>query len=219
MAASFVHPSARDAQTRSAGTYSAGWRGAGSRDEEGAGESDRNGGFVANEELGEPSTRPVRAPADADAIEWNDAGGACFACAFTKRKQETIDTFNEDEVQDAYADMIRLIADNYTRMSNPELVKLIHAFYEREIRPLGFDEWTHTSIARHIMFHTNDEDTIMQEMTTILYSQIQSLRSQTWVECSAEAKIDPSHKNILLLDRLCKSLGDHLAKKKLRKAT
>ena len=103
-------------------------------------------------------------------------------------------------------------------MSNPELVELVHAYYEREIRPLGeFPEWTKRCIARHFLVHTNDEDVLMQEATAILYSQIQSVRNKTWVENAADGTIEPHHKNILLMDKLIRGLGDHLTRKKNRK--
>ena len=135
--------------------------------------------FVPNEELGEGSVRMVRAPADADVIDLSHHGGKCFACNFVKKKDNPDDPFNDGEMRDAYADMMRLQQDNYGKMSTTELVNLIHDFYEREIRPMGYDEWTKTSIARHILFHQNDEDVMMQETTDMLYAQLQSIRSRT----------------------------------------
>lgn len=237
MASSYVDPAARDEGERSRGAYSGGWMGArspnaggASRDEGGdasfgggdGGDSEGRRGeqFVPNEDLGEQATvRMVHAPADADAIEWSaHGGGPCFACAFVKKKDDKDgDPFNEMDAKDAYDDMMRLIQDNYARMSNPELVRLVHAFYQREIRPLGFGEWTPASISRHVLFHTQDEDVLMQEATNILYSQIQSLRSRTWVENTLDQTLEPIHKNILTMERLIRSLGDHLTKKKTRK--
>lgn len=185
-------------------------------DGEQGGDSGREG-FVPNEDLGETTVRLVRAPADADAIEWSHGGGPCFACAFIKKKETAKDPFNDDDVRDAYTDLMRLAQENYARMSNPELVRLVHGFYEKEIRPLGFDEWTTTSISRHFLFHTKDEDTLMQEATDILYSQIQSLRSRTWCENTLDQTVEPHHKNIATLERLIRALGDHLTKKKNRK--
>jgi hypothetical protein len=175
--------------------------------------------FVPNEELGEPpSLRLVRAPADADTLDCDDFESECFACAFTNKKKPE-DPFNASEVQDAYEDMMRLISENYSRgVSNPELVKLVYAFYEREIRQLGdFPEWTLSSISRHMLYHTNNEDVLMQEATNMLYSQIQSLRSKTWVKNDSDGTCEPVHKNICLLDKLIRGLDDHLVKKKARK--
>lgn len=176
--------------------------------------------FVPNGELGEPpSIRLVRAPADADALDCEDKdGGECFACAFTNNKKIE-DVFNSSEVQDAYDDMMRLINDNYAKgISNPELIKLVYAFYEREIRQLcDFPEWTKTSISRHLLYHTNNEDVLMQEATNMLYSQIQSLRTKTWIQNVNDGTIEPNHKNIALLSNLIRGLDDHLVKKKARK--
>jgi len=186
------------------------------------GEQDENnnlGGYVPNEDLGEPpATRLVRAPADADAIDMSEDGGVCFACVFAKRKVES-DPFNASEARDAYDDMEKLIADNYARgVSNPHLVDLVYSFYEQEIRPIGnYDAWTKTSIARHLLYHTNSEDVIVQEMTNILYSQIQSLRPKTWVENVCDGSCEPHHKNILLMDKLMRGLDDHFTKRKARK--
>ena len=178
------------------------------------------GGFVPNDELGEPTSRLVRAPADVDALDY--AGGEdepCFACRFAKRKDESADPFNGGEVSDAYDDMMRLVDENYGKgVSNPELVELVHAYYEREIRPLGnFPEWTRRSIARHFLVHVNDEDVLMQEATAMLYSQLQSVRNKTWIENAADGTIEPHHKNIILMEKLIRGLGDHLTKKKNRK--
>ena len=183
------------------------------------GHSDGNG-FVPNDDLGEPPTsRLVRAPADADVIDSADDGCVCFACAFTKMDAAGEDPFNGAEIKDAYQDMLRLIEDNYGNgVSNPHLVNMVYDFYEKEIRPLGrFDEWTKTSISRHLLYHTNNEDVLQQEMTNMMYAQIQSIRSRTWVESIHDGTLEPHHKNITLLDRLVKSLGDHLAKKKAKK--
>jgi len=181
------------------------------------------GGFVPNNDLGRdledtPVTRLVGAPADADALSCPHDHTECFACAFTSKRIAS-DPFNGSEVQDAYDDMMKLITENYSNgISNPELVKLVYAFYEREIRPLGdFQQWTMTSISRHILYHTNDEDVIMQEGTNIYYSQIQSLRNKTWIENISDGTFEPNTRNIALLHTLVRGLGDHLTKKKARK--
>jgi|AntAceMinimDraft_1070359.scaffolds.fasta_scaffold09742_2 hypothetical protein len=215
MAASYVDPAGRDAQERLDGVYSGGWHGAQSGESNPVSGNPQNE-FYPNEQLGEETPRLVRAPADADAIEWSESGGTCFACTFIKKTGDLEDPFNGAEAHDAYDEMMSLIQDNYGKVSDPELVKLVHGFYEHEIRPLGYDEWTQASIARHILFHTNDEDTIMHEITKILYSQIQSLRSKTWTV--VEGRCEPCNKNILMMDRLIRGLGDHLTKKKNRKA-
>jgi len=187
----------------------------------GGGRGVLGGGFVPNEELGEPTSRLVRAPADVDAFDYGGEEEPCFACRFAKRKDETADPFNGGEVSDAYDDMMRLVEENYGKgVSNPELVELVHAYYEREIRPLGnFPEWTKRTIARHFLVHTNDEDVLMQEATAMLYSQIQSVRIKTWVENAADGTIEPHHKNIFLMEKLIRGLGDHLTKKKNRKTS
>lgn len=177
--------------------------------------------FVDNEDLGEPPTsRLVRAPTDADVIDANEDGCVCFACAFTKMDAtKDADPFNGVEVQDAYQDMLKLVEEHYGNgVSNPQLVDMVYEFYEREIRPLGqFEEWTKKSIARHLLYHTGNEDVLQQEMTNMMYAQIQSIRSRTWVQSIHDGVCEPHHKNIQLLDRLVKSLGDHLAKRKAKK--
>jgi hypothetical protein len=176
--------------------------------------------FVGNDELGEPpSTRLIKAPADADALDGTDDGGVCFACAYTRQGRED-DPFNSGETTDAYDDMLKLISDNYAKgISNPQLVNMVFEYYENEIRTLGdFPTWTKKSIARHLLFHTNSEDVMMQEATSMLYSQIQSIRGRTWVENIMEGTVEPMHKNICLLDKLIRGLGDHLTKKKARKS-
>ena len=103
-------------------------------------------------------------------------------------------------------------------MSNDELVNMVHEFYEREIRALGdYEEWTKESIFQHILYHTNDEDVQMHECNSILYAQIQALRHKTWIESDGEA--EPHHKNIYLLDRLVKSLGDSITRRRTRQAS
>ena len=239
MASSYVDPSARQRESRSQGAYS-GWvgqkgvpsiersrSGMESRREE-DGESEDNARrtasgqeqqeyFVPNEELGEPGSKMVCAPADADVVDLSKGGGGpCFACNFVKKKDNADDPFNDGEIRDAYADMIRLQQDNYGKMSMPSLVNLIYDFYEREIRPMGYEEWTKTSISRHILFHQNDEDVMMQETTDMLYAQMQSLRSKTWCENTVDASVEPHHKNIATILNVVRALDDHLTKKKNR---
>ena len=184
------------------------------------GEQDEiNQGYIPNEELGEPpSSRLVRAPADADAIDTNDSGGVCFACVYAKQ-QTAVNPFTAGDVRDAYDDMEKLISDNYSSgISNPHLIDLVYAFYEQEIRPIGdYGVWTKTSIGRHLLYHTNSEDVMTQESTNMLYSQVQSLRSKTWIENLADGSFEPHHKNLQLLEKMIRSLDDHLAKKKARK--
>ena len=179
----------------------------------------RREGFVPNEDLGEPSSRLVRAPADADALDCDDKGDVCFACNFVKQNSKIVDPFNGSESSDAYDDLMNLISDNYSKgISNPNLVEMIFVFYEREVRPLGnYPEWTRNSISRHLLYHTNNEDVLMQEATSILYSQIQSIRNKTWVENAQDGTLEPHHKNIFLMDKLIRGLGDHLTEKKSRK--
>lgn len=239
MASSYIDPSARVSGERSRGAY-AGWTnrsGSGGpsgsvREDEGESSGRRNGSrengtgdrgregaeefFVPNDELGEGTVRMVRAPADADVIDLSHHGGKCFACNFVKKKDNPDDPFNDGEMRDAYADMMRLQQDNYGKMSTTELVNLIHDFYEKEIRPMGYDEWTKTSIARHILFHQNDEDVMMQETTDMLYAQLQSIRSRTWCENTTEGTLEPHHKNINAMISIVKTLDDHLTKKKNR---
>jgi hypothetical protein len=177
--------------------------------------------FIPNEDLGEPpSSRLVRAPADADAIDGGEDGTVCFACAYTKVDTcQSADPFNEGEVKDAYEDMLKLIEDHYASgVSNPHVVNMVYDFYEKEIRPLGeFGEWTKRSIARHLLYHTNSEDVLAQEVTSMMYAQIQSIRNRTWVENIHDGTLEPHHKNIMLMERLIKGLGDHLAKKRIKK--
>jgi hypothetical protein len=211
MASSYVDPSAR---ANSGGGSSA--RGGAS-----FGNDIGRDGFVPNAELGEATARLVRAPADVDALDYGGNEEPCFACEFAKRKDKETDPFNGGEVSDAYDDMMSLVTENYGKgISNPELFRLVQAFYEREIRPLGdFPEWSTKSIARHFLVHANDEDVLMQEATAILYSQIQSVRSKTWIENTADGTIEPHSKNIILMEKLIRGLGDHLTKKKNRKTT
>jgi hypothetical protein len=174
--------------------------------------------FVPNEELGElPSAVLVKAPADADALDGADDGGVCFACAYARQGREE-DPFNAGETRDAYDDMQKLIAENYGKgISNPQLVSMVFDYFEREVRPLGnFEAWSKRSITRHLLFHTNSEDIMMQEATTMLYSQIQSLRGKTWLENRVEGTFEPHLRNNAMLDKLIRGLGDHLTKKKAR---
>lgn len=172
--------------------------------------------FVPNDELGEGTVRMVCAPADAEVMDLSESGGRCFACNFVKKKDNPDDPFNDGEMRDAYADMMQLQQDNYGKISTTELVNLIHDFYEREIRTMGYGVWTKTSIARHILFHQNDEDVMMQETTDMLYAQLQSIRSRTWCENTAEGTLEPHHKNLNTMLSIVKTLDDHLTKKKNR---
>ena len=72
-------------------------------------------------------------------------------------------------------------------------------------------------IARHMLYHTGNEDVLHQEMTNIMYAQIQSIRDRTWIESIHDGTLEPHHKNIQLLDRLIKGLGDVLAKKRAKR--
>ena len=236
MASSYVDPEARTSEERSRGAY-LGWTNGGGETPLGPsrsishheedGESEENatperreepgrGFFVPNEDLGEPGVKMVRAPADADMMDLSSSGGKCFACEFVNKKDETNDPFNEGDVRDAFSDMTRLQRDNYGKMSTPELVDMIYNFYEIEIRPMGYQEWSRVSIARHILFHENDEDVMMQETTDMLYAQLQSLRSRTWCYNATENTTEPHHKNINTMLHVCRALGDHLTKKKNR---
>ena len=178
--------------------------------------------FVPNESLDEPTAVLVAAPTDHDATEHvaNRIGG-CFACRYTQKKNEALDragTWNSDDINDAYTDLQNLISTHFGKgVSNKELVDMIYEFYEREIRTVvDYGEWTKECIFQHLLYHTNDEDVQMQECNAIIYAQIQALRQKTWIENTQEGSLEPHHKNIFLLDRLVKSLGDAIGRKKAR---
>jgi hypothetical protein len=200
MASSFVDRSARDDGSEQSG-----------RDPR---------GFVPNRDLGEDSstTRLARAPGDADALDCSEDGTMCFACNFVKVKANS-EPFNLTEAADAFGDLQKLITEQYTKISNPALVEQIFQFYNTEIRPLGdYGVWTRNSIGRHLLYHRSEEDVIMNEAVSMLYAQIQSLRTRTWSENTLEGTIEPHHKNLALLASLTKTLTDTLGKRKSLKA-
>jgi hypothetical protein len=187
---------------------------------EGSGRDPR--GFVPNEDLGEPpSTRLSRAPGDADALDCSEDGTVCFACAFVKiRADKDKDPFNLAEATDAYTDMQRLIDQHYSKgISNPALVDMIYAFYQKELRPLGdYPAWTKNSISRHLLYHRGDEEVMMNEAVNMLYAQIQSLRTRCWVVNDLDNTVEVHKSNMNLLASLTKTLTDTLAKRKSLKA-
>jgi hypothetical protein len=176
-------------------------------------------GFIPNADLGEPpTTRLRRAPGDSDALDCAEDGTTCFACSFIKIKAKS-EPFNLAEATDAYSDLLKLITEHYTTISNPALVDMIFAFYEKEVRPLGdFPRWTRNSIGRHLLYHRHDEDIIMNEAVDMLYAQIQSLRTRCWVENILDGTIEVHSKNVATLNLLLKTLTDTLAKRKSLKA-
>ena len=117
-------------------------------------------------------------------------------------------------------DMIKLIRENYGNMTeNDNLVNMIYEYYEREIRSIhDYGEWKKSCIYQHIFCHQCDEDVQMQETTSMLFSQIQSLRTKTWVMNEDTGTTEPHLKNLYLLERLVKSYDDHVAKRRARLA-
>jgi hypothetical protein len=185
--------------------------------------SEDRGGFVPNHELGEepPSTRLARAPGDADALETAEDGTVCFACNFVKanNNKDPKDPFNLAEATDAFTDLLTMIDTNYTKISNPALVEQIYAFYNAEIRPLGdYAPWTRNSIGRHLLYHRSDEEVILNEAVSILYAQIQSLRTRCWCENLLDGTIEPHKSNLNMLASLTKTLTDTLTKRKSLKS-
>lgn len=187
--------------------------------------------FVPNEHLDEePQVKLVAAPTDKDATEAEieeeeqhivENNSSCFACRYARTADQMAHasgTWHADDVRDAYSDMTALIAENYGRgVSNKELVNMVHEFYEREIRSLhDYGVWSKKSILRHILYHSNDDDVHLQESGAILYAQIQALRGKTWIETNGT--LEPHHKNIYLLEKLVKGLGDHINRKRSRAA-
>lgn len=195
----------------------------GPRRNAGEGESDRPR-FADNESLGEPGAALVAAPTDHDAPRHAHArlaGERCFACRYARHKDAAFDAvgaWNCDDVRDAYSDMTRLISDNYGReISNEELVNMVWEFYEREIRALAdYGEWSKECIFQHIVYHTSSEETQLNECNKIIFAQIQALRHRTWVENSADGTVEPHHKNLTLLDRYIKSLGEGIVRARNR---
>jgi hypothetical protein len=180
--------------------------------------------FADNESLGEPGAALVAAPTDHDAPRHAHSrlvGERCFACRYAKHKDAAFDAvgaWNCDDVRDAYSDMMRLISDNYGHsISNEELVNMVWEFYEREIRALAdYGEWSKECIFQHIVYHANSEETQLNECNKIIYAQIQALRHRTWVENSADGTVEPHHKNLTLLDRYIKSLGEGIVRSRAR---
>jgi hypothetical protein len=179
---------------------------------EGSGRDPR--GFVGNDDLGEPpSTRLTRAPGDADALDCTEDGTICFACNFVKVKAN--EPFNLAEATDAFTDLQKFITEQYTKISNPALVELISQFFIHEIQPLGdYPAWTKNSISRHLLYHRNDEDVMLNEAVSMLYAQIQSLRTRCWIENVNDGTLEIHHKNVTTLNLLLKSLTDTLGKRK-----
>jgi len=104
------------------------------------------------------------------------------------------------------------------KISNPCLVETIYQFYNTEIRPLGdYGIWTRNSIGRHLLYHRNEEDVILNEAVSMLYAQIQSLRTRVWTENVLDGCTEPHHKNIQLIASLTKTLTDTLDKRKCLK--
>jgi len=173
-------------------------------------------GFVPNEDLGEPpSTRLVRAPGDADALSCSEDGTVCFACGFVKTKANK-DPFNLAEAEDAFTDMQKMIDQHYNKgISNPALVDMIYEFYNAEIRPLGdYGAWTRISIGRHLLYHRNDEDVMVNEVVNMLYAQVQSLRNKVWVENVLDGCVEPHIKNLTTLNQLVNTMTSTLGKRK-----
>jgi hypothetical protein len=199
MASSFVDRSARDDGSEQSG-----------RDPR---------GFVPNQDLGEepPTTKLSRAPGDADALDCSEDGTVCFACNFVKVKANS-EPFNLTEAADAFGDLQKLITEQYMKISNPALVEMILEFYNDQIRPLGdYGPWTRNSIGRHLLYHRNDEDVIMNEAVSMLYAQIQSLRTRVWTENILDGCTEPHHKNLALMVSMTKALTDTLGKRKTLK--
>jgi len=191
----------------------------GARGYEGSEVSGRDpNGFVPNEELGEPPTsRLARAPGDADALDCSEDGTVCFACSFVKTKAAADkDPFNLAEVDDAYGDLLKLIEENYAKgISNPALVDLIFKFYNEQINHSGdYPAWSKVSISRHLLYHRNDEDVMMNEAVNMLYAQIQSLRTRCWVEDLNDGTVTVHKSNMTLLASLTKCLTDTCGKRK-----
>ena len=71
--------------------------------------------FLDNAALEEPGTTLVPAPTDRDASKHATSRfrqGACFACKYARNKSDTFTeagNWNNDDVRDAYGDMMRLI--------------------------------------------------------------------------------------------------------------
>lgn len=168
-------------------------------------------GFVGNDELGEPPpTRLTAAPGDADALDCSEDGTVCFACNFVKVKSN--EHFNLAEASYAFTDLEKMITEQYTKISNPALVELISQFYIHEIQPLGdYPAWTKNSISHH------DEDVMLNEAVSMLYAQIQSLRSRCCILNIHDNTQEIHHKHVTTLNLLLKSLKDtHGKRKQLR---
>ena len=185
--------------------------------------NDLEEGFIDNEALEANTVGLVAAPTDYDATRHlhRTSNSTCFACRYVQNKNDAggdAGMWNEDDVADAYSDLMRLIKENYAKgISNSELVEMIFNFYEREIRSIAdYGVWSRQSIFQHLFYHTNEEDVQLQECSTILYSQIQSLRQKTWIENSTEGTVEPHHKNIYLLEKLIKSFTESLTKRKMK---
>ena len=182
--------------------------------------------IIGNEQLGAEAAREYQtAPADVDGYDCKrDDRNSCFACKYCKKAtsglHEDVGMWTNDGVQDAYTDMCQLITENYGTVANFELFDMVSEFYQNHIRTLyDYGEWTKDSIANHIIFHGHSEDVHMVECTSILFSQIQSLRHKTWIKNNDTGQLEPHTKNLHLLERYIKLLDDHLMKRKTLKKT
>ena len=186
-----------------------------------SGHQDEQDEIIGNQQLGvEAPIEYQTAPADVDGYDFKkDSRNGCFACKYCRKAasgiQDDVGMWTNEGVQDAYTDMCQLISENYGTVSNTDLFDMVSDFYESHIRTLyDYGEWSKDSIANHIIFHGHSEDVHMSECTSILFSQIQSLRQKTWIKNNDTGQLEPHAKNLHLLERYVKLLDDHLMKRK-----
>ncbi|KAK3248950.1 hypothetical protein CYMTET_41600 [Cymbomonas tetramitiformis] len=162
--------------------------------------------FKSRSECSEPSRRfndrevlqdedrtNVRAPGDTAPFngprcDRSSRPERCIACIYAQKydkkniEKEDLADLDENEQRAVYQEMMELINTHYSRgTSNRELVKMVHKFYNTEIRKhWDYGEWSRRSIWEHIMHHSNDDKVQSNEMRSNLMFQIEALREHAW---------------------------------------
>ncbi|KAK3288309.1 hypothetical protein CYMTET_4199 [Cymbomonas tetramitiformis] len=174
--------------------------------------------FQANDDLDE--VEHTRAPNDpppfCPTLRYDHgATSRCVACIYAQRQgvaQNSRDdeTIDQREQRAVFDEMLALINENYQRgTSNHQLVDMIHAFYEREVRPYwDCGEWDKPAIWEHILHHMGDDRIQCAEIRSALLLQIQALRDVVWVKRGGgerPGQHTPDHKSLRLMNELIKT--------------
>ena len=171
--------------------------------------------FLANDDLDE--VEHVRAPGDlppySAALRTElHAIERCVACIYAQQAgpAEAVADVDQREQRAVFDEMLALINDNYQRgTSNHQLVDMVHAFYEREIKPYwDCGDWDKPAIWNHILYHMGDDRIQSTEIRSALLMQIQALREVTWIKRSngdRNGACVPDHKTVRLMNELIKT--------------